>query len=716
VAQYIPDPAGLPAWDLIEELGVNLSARYADAEDTLIKAVAVRAQRDLELQEIVRTSTMTPHMTDLFDRAIVRNRALAELQATRAQSIRELQYMASEVSGKLGGREAALDVITTAWTQGEAAAAERLGMASRLAGTTALTGTSSQAATMLTLDLTSRLEKLALRISRYPQDAYQQVISMTASNTLLGASTGLASQQMAVERFLSKGITGFVDKADRNWRIGSYAEMAGRTAVNRAFNDAGVWRMQQSGVNLVTPVAADDCCEDCARYRGQILSTDGTTGTITVPHSTSDEQVTVVIFATLDSARQNGLGHPNDRCKFVSYLPGLTIPQAGKEFDPQAEADREKQRAIERDVRKYKRREAVAGTPADQKRAQLKVRAKQAQLREHTALTGRKRVSAREQLHFSDGKGATGSWSPPSAPKPPTPRAPSAIAPPAAAPAPRPTAPRDPIDVLGPRPQAPLSGVGMTEARAWQQSVVAWDKGAQQIGRDNIKIGAPAPRTSSDLAAALAKATNGKDVGGILGQQLQHRGITVNGFTAKTNVDTAREYAQTVSDLLEKYPTVVMDEVNIVKMSPRTYAHARSGRAGKVDLELNTTHAVNRDKLLGLLANDVAQGFHPAGLGNVQGIISHEFGHVIDTQTAFAQGKSARKVIVDLGKSKGYKVNSTEAWRWQHDNLPGYAFDRKGSFNGTEAIAEAFADVEVNGSRATESSRALWQHLIDGME
>jgi len=404
VAQYIPDPAGLPAWDLIEELGVDLAARYADAEDALIRAVAVRAYRDLELQEIVRQSTMTPHMEDLFDRAIARNRALAELQATRAQSLRELQYLATEMSGKLGGREAALEVITTAWKHGEAAAADRLGMAARLPQTTTLTGTSSQAATMLTLDLTSKLEKLALRIARYPQDAYQRIISFTASNTLLGASTNLASQQLAVQRFLGQGITGFVDKADRNWRIGSYAEMAGRTAVNRAFNDAGVWRMQQVGIHLVTPVGAGDSCSLCAPWVGKILSTDGTTGTVQLQHATSDEIVTVVIHATLDAARTAGLHHPNCRHKDVAYLPGLTIPQEGQEYDPQAEADREKQRSIERDIRKYKRREAVAGTPADEKRAAMKVRAKQAQMREHVDLTGRKRAGAREQLSFADGK------------------------------------------------------------------------------------------------------------------------------------------------------------------------------------------------------------------------------------------------------------------------------------------------------------------------
>lgn len=40
--------------------------------------------------------------------------------------------------------------------------------------------------------------------------------------------------------------------SDSRWTIGAYAEMAGRTTVNRAFNDAGIWRMAQSGIHLVT--------------------------------------------------------------------------------------------------------------------------------------------------------------------------------------------------------------------------------------------------------------------------------------------------------------------------------------------------------------------------------------------------------------------------------------------------------------------------------
>ncbi|TFC92050.1 MULTISPECIES: phage minor capsid protein [Cryobacterium] len=402
--QYLPDSAGLPANDLIEEMGAELAARFAGAEDELIRQVAVRAYRDLELQEIVRTTTMSDHMGGLLSRSIARNRALAELAAHRAQTIRDLQYLAAQMAGKLKTKQMALDVITLAWQEGEAAAAARLGMATWLPATSAISGTSSQASTMLTMDLTSRLEAMALRIARYPQDAYQRIISFTATNTLLGATTSLRMQQASVQQFLAEGITGFTDKAGRNWRIGSYAEMAGRTAVNRVFNDAGVWRMQQQGVNLVTVQGGLDSCSKCAPWVGKILSTDGTRDDVEVQHATKDERVIVTIAATLDAARSAGLMHPNCRHKATAYLPGLSIPQAGQEYSAQAEADREMQRSIERDIRAAKRAQSIAPDAAARAKATAKIKAKQGQIREHLAATGRPRASFREQLHFAQGK------------------------------------------------------------------------------------------------------------------------------------------------------------------------------------------------------------------------------------------------------------------------------------------------------------------------
>src|SRR5690606_16787373 len=155
--------------------------------------------------------------------------------------------------------------------QGEAAAAAALRMAGPLAP---VAGTASQAVAMVALSLESRLEILNQRLTRYPQDAYQRIVALYSPNTLLGVTTSRVQQAQAVQRFLSEGVTGFVDRAGRSWTIGAYAEMAGRTTVNRAFNDAGVWRMQQAGVNLVAIVGGPEACKRCDPWSGKDLPTD----------------------------------------------------------------------------------------------------------------------------------------------------------------------------------------------------------------------------------------------------------------------------------------------------------------------------------------------------------------------------------------------------------------------------------------------------------
>lgn len=402
---YVPDPDNLAeAADLIEELGAELAARYAAAEDDLIREIAKRAYRDMALQRILATATLTAEQEKTLTARLAQNRAYAELAAFRAQTIRELQFLAVEVAEKLRRSNLAHELINIAAAEGEAAAAAVLRMAGRLPAGAGFTPSASQAVAALTLDLQSRLEAMNWRITRYPQDAYQRVISFTASSQMLVGQTSVIAQRKAVQRFLSQGITGFVDKAHRNWRIGSYAEMAGRTAVRRAYEDAGVWRMQQSGLNLVTIVGAIDACKKCAPWIGKILSTNGQTGEVTVPHATRDEMVTVSIYGTLDQAKAAGWGHPNCRDRAVAYLPGLSIAQKPVTYSPEREAERARQRELEREIRSAKRDAAVAGDDVSRKRAEREVKELQAELRAHLEATGRKRSNYREQLHFADGK------------------------------------------------------------------------------------------------------------------------------------------------------------------------------------------------------------------------------------------------------------------------------------------------------------------------
>jgi len=402
VALFVPNPERESVEELIEDLSRYLAQRYRDAEDTLIREVAKQAIRDFQLASLLPTAPGGMGMTAAERRHW--NRINAELNAHRAAATRELQARAMQIVSDLRAEGLAERLVQIAATEGEAAAAAVL----RFAGLNAvapIVGTSSQAVAMVALSLESRLEVLNQRLTRYPQDAYQRIVALYSPNTLLGVTTSRVQQASAVQRFLSEGITGFVDKSNRRWTIGAYAEMAGRTTVNRAFNDAGIWRMGQAGINLVTVVRGLDSCRKCAAWAGKILSTDGSpAGVRELPHATRDQAVTVDVAGTVAEARAAGWGHPNCRCRLVAYSPGLTVPQGDTTYDEIAEKERAQQRALEREIRSAKRREASAMTDTDRRKAAQDVRDAQAEMRDFIRDTGRKRQSYREQLGFADGR------------------------------------------------------------------------------------------------------------------------------------------------------------------------------------------------------------------------------------------------------------------------------------------------------------------------
>lgn len=389
---YVPDAVGIPADELIELLGWELAERFTDAENVMLAEVARRARRIIMLEADAQAAN-----------DVARMRVSQELSMERALAYRSLQDLARSVVRDIREQNLAEWLIDIAAKEGEAAAAARLSLARRIPGRT-VPGTSVQAVGALTLDMSSRLEALEQRILRFPQDVYQQVISETAPRVLLGAESYVLNQRQAVQRFLDRGVTAFVDKSDRRWTIGAYSEMAGRTATARAWNDASVWRMQQSGLNLVTIQGGFDACRKCAPWIGKILSTDGTTGTIILPHATQDRGVSITINGTVDQARAAGWGHPNCRDRVTAYLPGLAVPQADFEYNEAAEKERIRHRELERDVRAAKRREATAMDDIAKAKARRDIADAQAELREFTRDKGRARKSYREQLHFADGR------------------------------------------------------------------------------------------------------------------------------------------------------------------------------------------------------------------------------------------------------------------------------------------------------------------------
>lgn len=108
--------------------------------------------------------------------------------------------------------------------------------------------------------------------------------------------------------------------------------------------------------------------------------------------------------------------------------------------------------------------------------------------------------------------------------------------------------------------------------------------------------------------------------------------------------------------------------------------------------------------------NAVASGFHP-GRGSKTGleaVVAHEMGHRLTDVAGQKAGKgnwavdsTASEIVRKAAKAAGYK--STKAFR---ESISGY-----GGKNAAEAVAEAFADVFCNGSKAKRESQAIVTEL-----
>lgn len=323
----------------------------------------------------------------------------------RLAQISRVRQLAERIVARLDGdlAEQVEQMLVLAYTRGGEAALDELGRAAGVSRQELaeirreLPG--SAAIQRLVWSLTSTLRGTHLRILRWPLDAYRQVVATAAVDTLLGTATRLRTAQVAWERLLARGITGFVDRSGRSWELASYVEMATRTTVAQAAVEGHLDRLAAAGLDLVIVSNAPQECDRCRPWEGRVLTRSGPGGrqTLEVQHATQDRMIRVEVRGSVDEAIRAGLMHPNCRHSLSAYLPGATRAPRNT-ADPEGDAARQELRRLERQVRHWKRREAGALTPEAKAKAAAKVRDYQRQIREHVAETGLIRQRHREQI------------------------------------------------------------------------------------------------------------------------------------------------------------------------------------------------------------------------------------------------------------------------------------------------------------------------------
>ncbi|WP_432041422.1 phage minor capsid protein [Streptomyces cadmiisoli] len=347
---------------MAEDLSTGVRDLYADAELRLLEQIGRR-------------------LADGIDAPNWMEAKLADLQALRRSS----QAVVDEL-----GRSTSLEVhesIAEAYNVGARAGLLELGAlddvtAVRLAEQTP----GARKVDRLAIETINLVTESHRGILRGVEDVYRKVLADAAATPLLGVETRRQATQTAVARFTERGVASFVDRSGRNWSMTTYAEMAMRTSVGRAAVEAHHDQLSAAGIELVMVSQSPHECPRCRPWEGKVLALSGPDGrrTVEVEHATEDGRtVAVDVAGTIDEARREGLQHPNCRHTTSAYLPGITRPPAKAAKDPDGYEATQRQRAIERNIRKYKLVSASAVDPAARRSAEARVRAWQGQMREH---------------------------------------------------------------------------------------------------------------------------------------------------------------------------------------------------------------------------------------------------------------------------------------------------------------------------------------------
>ena len=249
-----------------------------------------------------------------------------------------------------------------------------------------------RAAQAIADDVVSQLEDVRRRITRLPDDIYKLISPQAAMGQVIdNGVTPEEAQAVAWRVFTEHGITGFVDKSGRNWSLSAYVDMSVRTASMRAFNDSHLQTMRALGIRYFTVAPHKNPCPFCFPWVGTVLVE-------TVP-----ERPVMHVDATIEQAVHAGLFHPNCRHVLIPVFPGVTVLPDRTPWTKELQAEydaTQRQRALEREIRKAKQAERDALTPTARAKARKDVRRWQAAIREHVAEHDAARDSRREQLNL----------------------------------------------------------------------------------------------------------------------------------------------------------------------------------------------------------------------------------------------------------------------------------------------------------------------------
>lgn len=221
--------------------------------------------------------------------------------------------------------------------------------------------------------------------------AYIDIINYTTAEVLTGSKTPDQALRSTISHWAEKGIPALIDSAGREWGAEGYVRTVLISTIGNTTNAMQDKRFEEWGVELVEISSHSGARPKCAKYQGKIFALG--------EHSKYPNLYTETSYGEPDGLFGINCGHMK-----YAYIEGVSTrsyhPYPAKQ-NAEVYKQSQKQRAIERSIRKAKSREQMLLAIGDQEgaeKAKHLVSQRQAAMREFIKQTGRTRRRDREQI------------------------------------------------------------------------------------------------------------------------------------------------------------------------------------------------------------------------------------------------------------------------------------------------------------------------------
>jgi len=168
-----------------------------------------------------------------------------------------------------------------------------------------------QAMNVLAGNLYQKFADVSTVVGRRIDDVYRAVALENLKGQISGYTSVWDTAKNIRNDLAQRGITGFVDRAGKNWDMESYTNMVARTSTAEVFRQGTANTYMQRDIDLVQILPDEEgsinSCEICQRWAGKIISLTGKTEG----------------YPTLQDAIDDGVFHPNCIHNYHALRPTL---------------------------------------------------------------------------------------------------------------------------------------------------------------------------------------------------------------------------------------------------------------------------------------------------------------------------------------------------------------------------------------------------------